>query len=238
MNMYKKIIERNIRDELERFKNSRVLILGIGGLGSNIAVSLARSGVGYMKLVDFDIVELSNLNRQYYTMKHIGMRKTDALKSLINEINPYIKIDVENIKVDEDNIGNIIKDFDIVCEAFDDAEMKSMLANKILEDYPNKYLIMGSGMAGIGDSNEIKTRNKMKRIYICGDETSDFKEVDGMMSPRVNICAGHQANLILRIIMGLEEKNDKEFRTKNINNEIRKNDKEIMEKINSEIRRK
>lgn len=196
------ILKRGLRDDEKRLKNSRVCILGAGGLGSNVAVSLARSGIGHIKIVDFDIVESSNLNRQYYFLYHIGKKKVDCLKDIISKINPYVEVVTQDIRVCEDNIHDIIGGYKIICEAFDSASLKSMVISELLSKYDDKIVMSGSGMAGIGNSNEIKTQRKFKNLYICGDGVSDFEEVDSIMSPRVNICAGHQANLILRIIMG------------------------------------
>ena len=190
---HKEIFKRNVSDPTNKLGESSVCILGLGGLGSNIAVSLARSGIGRLVLVDFDRVEESNLNRQYYNLTHIGMKKTEA-----------IVLKVIDKKIDRDNILEIVDKESIICEALDDAMTKSMVVGEILSNYSDKFVVAGSGMAGIGDANSIKTVKRFKNLYICGDDASDFEEVDGMMAPRVNICAGHQANIILRIIMGIE----------------------------------
>lgn len=197
----KSIYSRNIENSYEKLKNSRVCILGLGGLGSNIANSLARSGIGNLKIVDFDKVEVSNLNRQLYRLIHIGMKKTEALKSIIEEINPFINIICDSRKVDTENILEIVKGYDIIVEAFDSAESKAMVISEILSDDEKKYIVSGSGMAGIEDSNKIKTTKKFKHLFVCGDEYSDFDKYNTIMSPRVNICAGHQANMVLKILL-------------------------------------
>ncbi|MEG0250942.1 MAG: sulfur carrier protein ThiS adenylyltransferase ThiF [Peptostreptococcus sp.] len=191
---------RNIDSSLERFQSARVCIIGLGGLGSNIAVMLARSSVGELFLIDYDKVEASNLNRQYYFVEDIGMYKSQAIKNIIGKINPFVKVHIRNIKIKEDNIEELIKGEKYIVEALDDAESKSMLINKILENFPDKYIISGSGMAGIGDSNSISTKKLMKNLYICGDGFSDYEKYSGMMAPRVNICAAHQANTVLELI--------------------------------------
>lgn len=193
--------KRNIGNSYEKLSNARVCILGLGGLGSNIANNLVRSGVGNLKLVDFDMVEASNLNRQMYRINHIGMKKTDALKEILLEISPFTILDVEHVKVTKENVLDIVKEYDIVVEAFDNAETKSDVINEIIFNYDDKYIVSGSGMAGIEDSNNIKTIKRFDKLYICGDGYSDFEEFDGMMSPRVSICAGHQANQVLRLIL-------------------------------------
>lgn len=198
-----KIMKRNIKDPYNKLKSSKVCIVGLGGIGSNLAVSLARSGIGNLYLIDFDIVEESNLNRQYYNIYHIGIKKTDAIKDVIESINPFVNVVCEDIKVEPSNINNtidkIIKDFnpDYFCEALDDAATKAMLISEILENYSDKVIISSSGMAGINDANEIKTVKRMKNLYVCGDGYTDLDKYDGMMSPRVTICAGHQANILI-----------------------------------------
>ena len=188
----------------EKLRNSKVAIAGLGGLGSHIAVMLARSGVGHLHLVDFDIVDLSNLNRQVYTVDELGMPKTEALKRILLKINPYINVSYENVKVDNKNIKQLFTGFNIVCEAFDNPSAKAMLVSELLSRDSETIIVSGSGMAGYGDANEIKTEKKFSRLYVCGDGKSDAFEGIGLMAPRVMICAGHQANMIVRLILGEE----------------------------------
>ena len=189
----------------EKVKKAFVAICGLGGLGSNIAVMLARTGVGKLLLIDFDVVEPSNLNRQSYYIKHLGMNKTDALKMQIQEINPYIEVITKNVLLNENNVGEILKDCNIVCEAFDNPVYKAEIVNYIIENMPNTKIIASSGMAGYESSNIIKTEKKFKNLYVCGDGVYEARQGRGLMAPRVNICAGHQANMILRIILGIYE---------------------------------
>jgi sulfur carrier protein ThiS adenylyltransferase len=189
----------------KRLKQSKVAIAGLGGLGSNIAVMLARIGVGQLFLVDFDIVEPSNLNRQSYYISHLGLPKTIALKKQLEEINPFIKIETETVKITEENVKQLFNGYDIICEAFDKPDQKSMLINTALELLPNSKIVSGSGMAGYESSNLMKTTNPMKRLYLCGDLENAARVGRGLMAPRVNICAGHQANMILRLLIGIED---------------------------------
>lgn len=198
------IFKRNISDPDGVLAGSSVCILGLGGLGSNIGVYLARSGIGRLVLVDFDQVEASNLNRQYYSLGHIGMKKTQALLEVIRSINPFIDLEVIDTKINRDNIMDIVKGQQIICEALDDPATKSMVVSEVLANSDDKLVVAASGMAGLGDANLIRTRRKLSRLYICGDERSDFELIPGMMAPRVSICAGHQANIILRLLLGLE----------------------------------
>ncbi|HHV65728.1 MAG TPA: sulfur carrier protein ThiS adenylyltransferase ThiF [Peptococcaceae bacterium] len=189
----------------EKLKKGKVAIAGLGGLGSNIAVMLARIGVGQLLLVDFDIVEPSNLNRQSYYLSHLGMPKTIALKQQIAQINPFIRVETVTTKVTEDNVPELFSGYDIICEAFDKAKEKAMLVNTVLEKLPGIKIVAASGMAGYESSNLIQTRRAMKNLYICGDLENGAKVGRGLMAPRVQICAGHQANMVLRLLLGIEE---------------------------------
>ena len=193
--------ERHSPKIQEKLNHASVAIAGLGGLGSNIAVSLARIGVGHLHLIDFDKVDITNLNRQQYFMRHIGQYKTDALKELLLDINPYLQITTDCIRVTEENLCSLFEKEEIICEAFDDPDCKATLVNGILENFPSKKLVAASGMAGFGDSNEIRTRKVMKNFYLCGDEKSEPAYAKGLMAPRVTICAGHQANMIVRLIL-------------------------------------
>ncbi|KGI56098.1 thiamine biosynthesis protein ThiF [Campylobacter sp. MIT 97-5078] len=190
----------------EKLKNSSVAVCGLGGLGSHIAINLARSGVGHLKLIDFDVIEPSNLNRQAYRVSDLGKLKTQALKEQINEINPYISVEICTLKIDENNLKSLFKDIDIVCEAFDSAAAKAMLAQNFHKFYPSTSLICASGLAGYGNSNAIQTKKIAQNFYMCGDLVSEAKPGNGLMAPRVNICAGHQANLVLELLVKNENK--------------------------------
>ena len=195
------LLQRNVKGISEKLKKVKVCILGLGGLGSNVAVLLARAGIGYLKLVDFDIVEVSNLNRQQYRISHINMKKVEALKSIIKEINPFVEVDILDIKVSKENISSIVGDIEIVVEAFDRAETKAMLMEELLTN-TNKIVVSASGMAGLGSANEIVTKKIKDNFYLIGDNYSDYEEYSGIMSTRVMLCAAHQANMVLRIILG------------------------------------
>ncbi|MCR5208946.1 MAG: thiamine biosynthesis protein ThiF [Lachnospiraceae bacterium] len=189
----------------ERLVNSTVAICGLGGLGSNIAISLTRAGVGKLILIDFDKVDPSNLNRQQYKMCQLGMFKTEALSENLKEITPYVGIEYHTVKMDDDNIEELLKDADIVCEAFDKAENKAMLVNAVLEKFKEKIIISGSGMAGFGSANTISTKKVMKRLYLCGDTTSDVNDGIGLVASRVMVCAAHEAHMVIRLLTGEEK---------------------------------
>ncbi|MCY6958985.1 sulfur carrier protein ThiS adenylyltransferase ThiF [Clostridium brassicae] len=189
----------------EKVKKASVGIAGLGGLGSNVAISLARIGIGKLVLVDFDVVEPSNLNRQQYLIKHLGMNKTEAIKETISEINPFIEVETKNEYIKEDNVLQIFKEVDIIVEAFDNAESKAVLVNTVLSKEKNKFVVAASGMAGYFSNNIIKTKKINERFYLIGDETYEAKVGCGLMAPRVAIAANHQANTVLRIIMDEKE---------------------------------
>lgn len=159
------MVARHTPNVHEKLKCGSVAVLGLGGLGSNIAIYLARIGVGNLILADFDIVEPSNLNRQQYFIKDIGKYKTEALQNQIKDINPFIKVDTVNDFIDETNI-NKFEEVDIIIEAFDNPKCKANIANNILTNMRDKYLISSSGMAGYYDSNIIQTKKIRERFYL------------------------------------------------------------------------
>ena len=185
-----------------RFSSATVAICGLGGLGSNIAIALARAGIGKLILIDFDRVDITNLHRQQYKANQIGRYKTEALAENLLGIAPYTEIKTVRAKITEENFADLLKDADVVCEAFDNAETKAMLVNGVLEQLPNCYLVAASGMSGMDTPNTIRTRKVTKRFYLCGDEQSDVADTIGLVSPRVMLCAAHQAHTVLRILAG------------------------------------
>lgn len=197
---YQALIERHGETAQKKFASATIAICGLGGLGSNIAIALARAGVGKLILIDFDRVDITNLHRQQYKAAQIGMNKTDALRDNLLEIAPYIALEIHSVRITEQNAVGILESADIICEAFDDAECKAMLTNLVLEKMPQKYLVAGSGMAGMGSANIIQTRRALKQLYICGDGKSDVKSEGSLVSSRVMLCAAHQAHTVLRIL--------------------------------------
>lgn len=194
--------QRHGKELQKRFSSAAVAVCGLGGLGSNIAVSLARAGIGKLILIDFDRVDVTNLHRQQYKASQIGEYKSKALPENLKEIAPYIEFETYNVKITEDNATALLQNADIICEAFDNAECKAMLTNIALEQMPDKYLVAASGMAGLGSANAIKTRKVANRFYLCGDEISDVAETGSLVSSRVMLCAAHQAHMVLRILAG------------------------------------
>ena len=196
----KALTERHGEELQKAFSSATVAICGLGGLGSNIAIALARAGVGKLILIDFDRVDITNLHRQQYKSDQIGMYKTVALAENLKEIAPYISLEIHTERITEDNAVTLLQDADIICEAFDDAECKAMLTNIVFTEMRDKYLVAASGMAGLYDANRIKTRKVTSKFYLCGDEKSEVADGIGLVSSRVMICAVHQAHTVLRIL--------------------------------------
>ncbi|MCJ7447544.1 MAG: sulfur carrier protein ThiS adenylyltransferase ThiF [Bacteroidales bacterium] len=187
-----------IKNHLGRF---RVGIAGAGGLGSNCAVALARSGIGTLVIADHDIIEERNLNRQYFFSDQVGMMKTTALKENLNRINTDTSVLIHQKKLDKSNITEIFSGCDIIVEAFDSAEMKEMLIETVQTRMPGIPLVVASGLAGWGKNDTIRCRKIDDTLYICGDESSDVTDDLPPMAPRVGIVANMQANVVVEILM-------------------------------------
>lgn len=192
--------ERHGSERQKAFSASVVAVCGLGGLGSNIAISLARAGIGKLILIDFDRVDITNLHRQQYKATQIGEFKTEALSKNLKEIAPYVELETHIVKVSAENAVELLKAADIICEAFDNPESKAELTDTVLSQLPEKYLVAASGMAGLGSPNTIKTRKITNHFYLCGDEISDVNDDIGLVSSRVMLCASHQAHTVLRIL--------------------------------------
>ena len=199
------LVERHGKERQKAFLNATVAICGLGGLGSNIATALTRAGIGRLILIDFDKVDITNLNRQQYKMSQIGMPKTESCLENLRDISPYTEIEIHTIKLTEENIPELLGNADIICEAFDKADQKAMLVNTVLETFPDKYMLSGTGMAGFGSANTIQSRKVFGKFYLCGDEKSDVNDGIGLVASRVMVCAAHEAHMVLRLLSGETE---------------------------------
>lgn len=185
---------------LAALRASTVGIAGAGGLGSNVAISLARAGVGRLIIADFDRIEPSNLNRQQYTTLQIGRRKVEALRENLRAINPFSEYTVHAERVTKRNVGRLFDDAEILVEAFDKAATKKMLIDAWLSRYPDRPIVAASGLAGYGKNRKLHTR-RMGNLYICGDEESQCLPGISPMAPRVAIVANLQANLVVELLV-------------------------------------
>ena len=196
------LVARHTPGVHEHVKEASVGIMGLGGLGTVVAGALARIGVGKLILADFDVVEPSNLNRQQYSISQIGQKKTEALKENLLQMNPYIMIETVDGLLTEESIPQIFKDVNVLAECFDDPAMKAAALRAVLTSMSGTGYVGASGLAGYGDNNAIRTKKIHDNVYIIGDEISAAKPGQGLMAPRVGIAAHHQANQILRILLG------------------------------------
>ena len=192
-------------DKIKKTLSEKVVgIAGAGGLGSNCAVALARTGIGRLIVADYDVIDKTNLNRQYYFLDQIGRKKVEALKENIARISTDTLVEARDITLNPENIPDLFKSCDVIVEAFDLAEMKTMLIETVLSEMPDKYLVCGNGIAGWGRNDLLHTK-RTGNLFICGDEQIEATEDIPPLAPRVSIVANMQANVVLEIL--LAEKN-------------------------------
>jgi len=175
-------------------------IAGAGGLGSNIAISLARAGVGTLIIADFDTVSLENLNRQQFNLSQVGQPKVQALAANIKAFNPFITLQIEQVKITPANVFSVFGTADILLEAFDDAAQKEMLISTWLSLFPHRHIIAASGLAGYGKNELIHTQHS-DYLHLIGDMQSELQEGISPVAPRVAIVANMQANLALELLI-------------------------------------
>jgi sulfur carrier protein ThiS adenylyltransferase len=193
------LLKRDL-EVLAILENSTVGIAGAGGLGSNVAATLARAGVGKLIVADFDILEASDLNRQYYFVDQIGKPKVEALLENLVKMNPFSRVEIQNLKIDRTNVKTVFGTADILVEAFDLADQKQMLIEAWLVQFPDKPIVAASGLAGYGRNNALRQR-KLGNLYICGDEMSECDVCTAPMAPRVAVVANMQANLVIELLV-------------------------------------
>ncbi len=195
------IFKRNVPGSTERLSAATVGIAGCGGIGSNVAVLLARAGVGSLILADFDLIEESNLNRQHYFLDDIGKVKVETLTGYLQRINPDISVVLHKERLTPDNLPVIFEPAGILVEAFDKAEEKHWLLERWCTIFPDRPVVGVSGISGIGRSGSIVVR-RSGNIYIIGDEETDSSI--GLCSARVSLGAAMQANTVIAILTGSE----------------------------------
>jgi sulfur carrier protein ThiS adenylyltransferase len=185
----------------EKLGCSVVGIAGLGGLGSNVAVALARSGVGKLIIADFDNVEQSNLNRQQYFVDQVGKSKVDCAIENLRRINPQVKVEGHKTILDAENIPRFFSGADCIAECFDSAIAKQMIVETVLAKMNSVRIVSASGLAGYGKSNEIQTRRIGKRLVIVGDGQRSTDTCTTLTAARVGIVAMHQANAIIELLV-------------------------------------
>lgn len=195
------LIARHTPGIHDKLKKATVGVAGLGGLGSAVAIALARMGLGTLFLVDYDVVEPSNLNRQQFNIDQIGASKTETIKTILAKINPYVQVKTFREVLTGNNLSDMFKSADVLVECFDRAEEKKMLLETAAECLPDTFLIGASGLAGYGDSNSIKTWRLSDKIFVVGDLEKAAESGQGLMAPRVGIAAHHQANLVISLLI-------------------------------------
>jgi len=188
-----------VQDHLQK---RMVGIMGLGGLGSLVAIALARMGIGALLLADYDVVEPTNLNRQQYFMDQIGQKKTAALSNILQRVNPHVSVTVIDRRLTEDDIGVLFRDVHALVECFDDPAMKAASLRAALHHLPGVFYVGASGLAGYCENNAIRTRRLYPGVYLVGDEVSGAAPGQGLMAARVGIAAHHQANQVVRLLLG------------------------------------
>lgn len=186
-------------EKLTRIQSTHIGIAGLGGLGSNCACALLRSGFRKFTLCDFDSVENKNLNRQFYFLDQAGLAKTEALKANLLRINPDAELILVNKKIEKKNAKDIFSSCDVVIEAFDQAADKCMLAQEFIGSA--KLYVSASGLAGWGDSDALRTRKIRESFYLVGDNTSEVSSNLPLCAPRVLIAAAKQADAVLAWVL-------------------------------------
>lgn len=185
-------------------------IAGVGGLGSSVALALARTGIGRLVIVDHDVVEPSNLNRQQYFVDQIGLPKVTALAETLARVNPFVEVVAHRTRVSAENAAELFSDVDVVVEAFDAAEQKAMLVGALLARFPDRPVVAASGMAGHGTADSVATKRHMRGLYVVGDQRTAAGAGVGLMAPRVGVAAHHQANAVLRLLLGMDPTGSRE----------------------------
>lgn len=175
-------------------------IAGAGGLGSNCAASLVRSGVRRLVIADFDRVSEGNLDRQFFFFDQIGQLKVDALAENLRRIDPAITIEAHPVRLETDNVRAIFANCDIIVEAFDNAESKAMIAETVLTAFPDKHLVSASGLAGIGNLEDIRVVHR-GQLHLCGDFTREVGPECPPVAPRVSIVANFEADIVLQLLI-------------------------------------
>ncbi len=196
------IFERNVPGTREVLARKVVAVAGCGGLGSNAAVALVRAGIGKLIIADFDVVELSNLNRQYYFLQDVGKKKNEALTAHLLNINPRLEIQSHFLKLTPENMCQVFDEADLLVEAFDRAESKVWLIETWCTTFPGKPIVCASGLSYYGRTGDLVVR-RSGRIVMCGDFETDMSM--GLCSARVAIAANMTANEAIEILVNSDK---------------------------------
>ena len=183
-------------------EKAKIGVAGLGGLGSNVISHLVRAGIHRFVAADFDVVSASNLNRQFFFADQVGKKKTEALAENLRRIAPDLELDFRDLRLNEESTQDLFADCDVVVEAFDKADAKTMLIGALADS--GIPVVAASGLAGFGKSNDIRVRKAGKNLYLVGDLVSGISPELAPASPRVGIAAAMEANTVVAILLGME----------------------------------
>ena len=188
-------------DQLHSIQSQKIGIGGAGGLGSNVAMILVRSGFKRLEILDHDVVDASNLNRQQYFYNEIGQAKVRITQQRLLDINPDLELFIHQVKWTPETAEHYFQNCDIIMEAFDVAESKF----QFVQAYQNqaKFVVSGNGMAGLSIKQPMTVR-KLGNIYVVGDGSTDAAEGHPPLAPRVTACAAKMAEIVLDLTLGLQ----------------------------------
>lgn len=188
-----------------RLGAASVAIVGCGGVGSNVAAMLLRSGVRRLTLVDFDRVAPDNLNRQLFFAEQIGQLKTEALADTLRRIDAGADLRLVSERVSSANLLDIVEGADVIVEAVDSAETKAVIVEICSRDLPEVPLVTVSGLAGYDSANLIASERLAGNLYVVGDLSSDIRDGLSLLASRVMVAAAHQAHAVVRLLLDCEE---------------------------------
>jgi len=195
------MLERQPREATVKLRGACIGIAGAGGLGSVVAENLARAGIGRLVIADHDVVEPSNLNRQRYFLRQLGLPKTAALANTLRECCPFVQVDAVQETINADNCVRVFGSCAIVCECLDAAESKAALVTALRRQLPDVPIVAASGLAGCGSARSITVRTVSDKLYVVGDQHSDSAEGPGLFAGRVGIVASMQAHVIIQLLL-------------------------------------
>lgn len=187
-----------------RLADAHVAIVGCGGLGSNIAGMLVRSGVNTLTLIDFDIVEPENLNRQMFFPDQLGRLKIDALAETLTRIKPEVALTLHEKEICADTLIDLVRGADVIVEAVDRAEVKATIVDVCTRDLPDTPLVGASGVAGYDSANLVTTEAITDRLWIAGDFAADSRDGHALLASRVMLAAAHEAHAVIRLLLGFD----------------------------------
>lgn len=187
--------------ELKCLQNSKIGIAGAGGLGSNIALMLARTGIGKLLIIDYDIVTPSNLNRQQFWPRHLGKKKIHALAEILLELNQNIELELIDCCLTEANISGYLSQASIWAEALDKADVKTMFINNAVQTAA--LTVSGNGLCGIG--GKLPTKKCLGNLHIAGDFSSGTDKFPPY-APRVIQTAAIMADVIIEYVLKTTQK--------------------------------